>query len=342
MKLYREYYAAANGFSGFRSYFDEVFYHNAISGIFILKGGPGTGKSTLMRKILEFFSKNEYKCDAIFCSSDTASLDGVIIDGRVAVIDGTAPHEMDTKLPGALDEIINLGNGWNTEKLKSSRASIEESNKNKKQNYFSAYKYLAFSGNIHNYKLKLIQNHFDFNAAEKLISNLIQSYKKSEKKPKRVLISSFSKDGYTRREHLGFDIKKLYSIKGMHGESEIFLDILKRLVSGKFQITLFPSPLSDSITEGVYFEDEKILFLDSAQDGEEINASAFLKGNVDEEIDFLNKYEEIYLEKSKLFFKKASEFHFLLEDIYTTAMNFENNGEIFQNLCERIEKILSY
>ncbi len=342
MKLYREYYAAANGFSGFRSYFDEVFYHSGMSGIFILKGGPGTGKSTLMRKILEFFSKKEYRCDAIFCSSDISSLDGVIIDGRVAVIDGTAPHETDTKLPGALDEIINLGNGWRGEKLKSSRKKIEELNYNKKQNYISAYKYLAFSGNIHNYKIELIKNHFNFKAAEEFIFNLIHGYKKSDNKPKRVLISSFSKDGYTRRDYSGFDIKKVYSIQGKNGESEIFLDILKKLASGKFQITLFPSPLSDCITEGVYFEDEKILFLDSAQDGEEINASAFLKEDTDEEIDFLNKNEDVYLEKSKLFFKKASEFHFLLEDIYRTAMDFENNGQIFQNLCERIEKILSY
>lgn len=338
---YREYYAAANGFSGFRSYFNEVFASDTLKRLFILKGGPGTGKSSLMRKILNFFSEKGYDTDAVFCSSDTSSLDGIIIEGKAAVIDGTAPHETDTKLPGAFDEIVNLGDNWNKETLENHLEKIKELDKNKKQNYSSAYKYLSFLGNIHDYKLEILSHYLDFAACESFILSLIKAYQKSERKPRQTIISSFSKDGLSHRDLYGFDIKKIYSVKETYGEGELFLNELKRLASGKFSITLFPSPFSDAITEAVYFENEKILFSLASLDGEAINASDFLSVRFDEELEFLNKTEESYIEKSKLYFKKASDCHFLLEDIYKSSMNFENNDKIYKILCAEIEKILS-
>ena len=45
----REFFAAANTEEGFYSIFESVFPPSALDKIFIIKGGPGTGKSTLMR-----------------------------------------------------------------------------------------------------------------------------------------------------------------------------------------------------------------------------------------------------------------------------------------------------
>lgn len=341
-KQYREYYAAANGYSGFRTYFGEVFPKEKLLKIFILKGGPGTGKSTLMRKILNCFSEKGFDCEAIFCSSDRSSLDGIIIGGKVAIIDGTAPHEVDAKLPGALDEIVNLGEGWDFEKLEKSRSEIEELNKNKKQNYDSAYKYLSFSGNIHDYKIELLSECFDFDTARSFIYNIVKEFKKYADTAEKILVSSFSKDGYRRCAYLGLALRKHYSVIGNHGEAELFFKVFKEIVNGSFPIMIFPSPFDDKLTEGIYFKREKILFLTSSEEGEIINASDFLKKIPGEEIEFLNKNELEYLEKSKLYFAKASENHFLLEDIYKDAMDFNSNDISVRRLCERIEKILSY
>ena len=45
------YFAAANSGDGFFSLFSEVFDRKKLDKIYILRGGPGTGKSTLMKKI---------------------------------------------------------------------------------------------------------------------------------------------------------------------------------------------------------------------------------------------------------------------------------------------------
>lgn len=341
IKAQREYYAAANGYSGFRSYFDEVFDAKKMLGIYILKGGPGTGKSTLMKKVLKHFCEMGYTADAVYCSSDPSSLDGVIIDGRVAILDGTAPHERDTKLPGALDEIINLGEAWDTKELKNKRPQIEKLNKAKKQNYNSAYKYLSFSGIIHDYKLELLSQSFDFDSAEKRACELIKELKKEKVSPEKILISSFSKEGLSRRSLSGFNVKKLYSVNGNFGEEELFLNVLRKLSVGNYPLTIIPSPLSDNITEGVYFKNEGLMFLSGAEGRETVDASQFLEKDLSEEIEFLNKNEASYLEKSKLHFKKASEFHFLLEDIYRESMDFQKNDEVFLKLLEKITKLLS-
>ena len=47
----RAYFGAANGYSGFRSQFGEIFNSHNMEKLYILKGGPGTGKSTLLKRI---------------------------------------------------------------------------------------------------------------------------------------------------------------------------------------------------------------------------------------------------------------------------------------------------
>ena len=336
----REYYAAANSFSGFKSFFDEVFDRKKFERIFILKGGPGTGKSTLMKKTLQKFSDMGFACDAIYCSSDPESLDGVIIDGKVAVIDGTAPHETDTRLPGVADEIINLGESWSSEILSKKRVKIEELNEIKKRNYNSAYKYLAFSGNIHDYKFELIKNRFDFKSAEGLISALLKNYEQSQKSPTKLLISAFSKYGHTRRDFSKNHIKKQYSIMGKHGEESVFLLLLVDCCKDKFSYIRFPSPLREDMSDGIYFNDENALFLLNSEKGELIDTSVFLKGVDAGEIGFLKKTEEALLLKSREAFMRAADAHFLLEDIYKAAMDFDKNEEIYQKLSEKIRKIL--
>ena len=56
-------FAAANGYLGFKSYFREVFKPSLLSRLYILKGGPGTGKSSYMKKIFSVFKEKGYHCE---------------------------------------------------------------------------------------------------------------------------------------------------------------------------------------------------------------------------------------------------------------------------------------
>jgi len=338
----KSYYAAANGYSGFRSYFEKIFTPEKFESLFILKGGPGTGKSTLMKRLLSAFFEMGYACDAIYCSSDPRSLDGIIVAGRVAVIDGTAPHEKDAHLPGACDEIINLGECWRADLLKEKRDKIEKINEIKKNNYNSAYKYLAISGKINDYIKELLIKSFDFSKCESCVENTIQCFSENKNKSSVFLISAFGKDGFSRRDFSGFDVEKLYSVNGNFGEEELFFDVMYKAAEEKYSPIRIPSPFEDKTIEGLYFENDKTLFIANGDNGDKINASAFLDKDFSHELEFLKKSKEEFLEKSKEAFGKASEAHFMLEEIYSSAMDFTKCDTIYENLYKNILKIFSH
>ena len=87
------YFASSNSGEGFKNYYHEVF--GAAERIYVIKGGPGTGKSRFMRDTAEYAKSRGWECEHYYCSSDPASLDGLILtrgERRIAVIDGTPPH----------------------------------------------------------------------------------------------------------------------------------------------------------------------------------------------------------------------------------------------------------
>lgn len=120
----RHVFPGGNTCNGFYSFYDHMV-SPAVKRKFILKGGPGVGKSTLMKRLGEDFAAAGYAVEYHWCSSDNNSLDGVVLGaGEYCVLDGTAPHVVDPVFPGAVDEIINLGEYWDRALIEQNRDSI--------------------------------------------------------------------------------------------------------------------------------------------------------------------------------------------------------------------------
>lgn len=107
---------------GFKTNFGEIIAENDYKTV-ILKGGAGTGKSSLMKAVSKHFSENNVS--EFYCSSDPDSLDAVVLkDKKFIIVDGTSPHVFDPVFPGVKEKILNLGNFWNEEKLRKNREEI--------------------------------------------------------------------------------------------------------------------------------------------------------------------------------------------------------------------------
>lgn len=139
-----KFFLGTNSPIGFVSRFDEITNAETLDSVFALKGGPGSGKSTLMKKVAEAALPYSDEIEYIHCASDLESLDAVIVPGlRCAVADATPPHPIEPKYPGAFEQIVALGDCWDTKKLATDRDKIIALSDGISQLHRQAGRYLA-------------------------------------------------------------------------------------------------------------------------------------------------------------------------------------------------------
>ena len=337
------YFAASNSFLGFRNHFQEVFNPKKFDRLFLLKGGPGTGKSSLMKRVLGAFL-DTCLCEAIYCSSDNKSLDGVIFEtekGRVAVFDSTPPHLDDPRLPGAIDEIVNIGDGWDRRSLTAHKEEIIELNEKKSELYQSAYAFLNMCGAIKSEKRRIIKRLYD-NSDERVINELlskITNIKYSRKKETRLL-SSFSKDGYYTLKQRKIDIE--ITVLGENESKYIFLDklVLQAEKCG-FDCVKFPSPLSSDYTDAVLIGNAFLSINHTFENVISTDSLVTFDNEYERKtLQCLEKHETELLTEAQRAFSLAFDYHISLEKIYTANMNFDRNLQISEYLISSIREII--
>ena len=136
------FFPGSNTADGFVGYFENL--RRRAQRAVILKGGPGVGKSTLMAAVGARFEGRGEPVSYYHCSGDPDSLDAVFApQSGYLVLDGTAPHVVDPRLPGARDGILNLGACLNEAQLAGQAAEIEALTAEISGRYAQAYRYLA-------------------------------------------------------------------------------------------------------------------------------------------------------------------------------------------------------
>ena len=121
-----QYFLGANSPQGFYSLYDQLLPPETANAIYIIKGGPGCGKSTLMRQVAAQAAQAGETAEYILCSGDPDSLDGVVLPRlKAALVDGTAPHVIEPKYPGVVEQYVNLGVCYDREGLQAVREELQ-------------------------------------------------------------------------------------------------------------------------------------------------------------------------------------------------------------------------
>lgn len=144
-KTIHNYFPGSNTALGFHSFFPQLALETGR--IFILKGGPGTGKSTFLQRLAAYLYQGGSSLEQYWCSSDPQSLDGIrALDLHIALFDGTSPHILEPKYPGAKETLLDLGAFWCSEILEKQLQTITEMVRAKEEAYEKAYTHLKTSG----------------------------------------------------------------------------------------------------------------------------------------------------------------------------------------------------
>jgi len=186
------YFAACNSENGFHSFYSDVFTEE-LSRVVIIKGGPGTGKSSLMHRAADRAEERGYTVEEICCSSDPDSLDGIIArteHDSIAILDGTAPHVTEMTLPGARDEILYVGDFWSSAKLRSQRDIITRDCRTRTELYRRLYRYLQAAGQCSRNMESAVENCLDTVKLQETVTRILSKYPAGLGYSQKIMLTS--------------------------------------------------------------------------------------------------------------------------------------------------------
>ena len=358
--MQHRYFAASNSAQGFKNYYPEVFASCEL--LYIIKGGPGTGKSTFMKKYAHIAEEAGDDVEYYYCSSDPDSLDGVLIFGKdrtVGILDGTAPHVREPELPGVREEIVNLGECWDGELLRRQKNEIVSLCDRKSAEYKSAYRFLRSVGNLRAVCDGLVEESLDREKMKSAVSRLIKDIPLGNAEIKVSVVDSVSMSGRVRLTSFEDNAEKLYIVSEFYGVEEMLLDeLFLSLKERDVKLRVSYDPICPEHIDGIFLENEKIAFVtgagisekyeaDGGQDeGEEraddekkaeiINPKRFVDmealRDIRNELRYTCRLAQSSLDGALHSLSKAKIYHFLLEDIYGKAMDWKKLENIKINL----------
>ncbi len=348
------FFLAANSAQGFYSLFDELYDENSGWKAYIIKGGPGTGKSGLMRKIAEKAEERGCYVERIICSSDPDSLDGIIIpEKRICFADGTSPHVMEAKYPGAVEEIINLGQFWDSKQLEKNREHIITLTNCNKALHKQSARYVYAAGQAAEDTAKIISSALNTEKIENYASRYILrncdcSNRKGEEK--RRFLNGVTPKGYvTLFDTANALCDRIITVK----DSDIYassylMETLKRfaVANGVDVISCLNPILPEGYPLHIIFPESKIGFFtsNSLQDfsayaDKSVNADRFLNKEIiaahKPRLLFNRKTFTQLLSESIKILEKAKSVHDELERYYIEAMDFNSLNEYSNEIIEK-------
>ena len=334
-----KYFLGTNSSIGFFSLFDELYDPFEDSKAYIIKGGPGTGKSGLMKKVAKKAQQEGVECELIYCSSDPESLDAIILPQmKVCIADGTAPHIVEPKFPGCVEQIINLGEFWDADKLRANADEIKALTVENSGYHQRAQRFLKASSALLSDSRKIVSQYTDY---EKLINYSVRLARRElgcvavGKKAKKRMLSAITPNGLMTFESTIKNMcERIVLIDDCIGDtSERILKLMAEYAQGcGYGAIVCPSPTFVTGIDQVLVPELSLAFVreQTVEDVlpiKKIHARRFMDsvGIKDHKyrMRFNKKAGNDLQDEAIKLLKSAKKTHDKLESFYIEAMNFD-------------------
>ena len=340
-----ELFAAANSGRGFYSFYPQVFEREGIEKRYLIKGGPGTGKSSFLGEVARQAEERGAEVEYYRCSSDPNSLDGIILNGRIALMDATAPHTVEPTEPGVRDEIVNLGEFWDSRGLEARKNDIAAYASLKSGCYGKAYRFLSAALNVEEASRQSVEPWILWEKMERAVRRLMRGIPAEEKYRAVPAVADaigmggeVSLNGYGDRARVRYVLEDSYSV------GSAFLSLVLREAERKrLSVRVSYQPLSPTLPCGVYLENTGVFFSMSSAPKEgnsRINLKRFLDPEgvrqIRGEYKRNQRLSEGLIQAATDALADAGRYHFLLEKIYVSCMDFEAEQRYLRSFCQTV------
>ncbi|MBE6893291.1 MAG: hypothetical protein E7482_04700 [Ruminococcaceae bacterium] len=230
------WFLGANAPKGYYSKFDQLFFASPEGKCFLLKGGPGTGKSTVLKKIASVLVEKGLSTELIFCSADTDSLDAVITsDGKIVALDATLPHAVEPKYPGIYETVVSLSDCWNEEILLEHGKEISALFDGNRKLHEEARRYISAAASLLEEAARLGMDSIHKEKTEKAAAKIClrEFGKKNQRRGterQRFLSAVTDKGVFFMNKTPAILCKKIYALEDEAGAvSRIFMNTVKKI-----------------------------------------------------------------------------------------------------------------
>jgi DNA replication protein DnaC len=352
------YFVNGNTAQGFIDYFSSNL--QGMNRIFILKGGPGTGKSFLIKSIADDCEKKNVNTELIHSPFDPDTLDGIIIpELKIAVVDGSAPHVIEPTAPGAVEEYVNHGSAWNSIQLISHKDEIMDINKRINECCENAYKRFADAIEIHNEWEKIYIKNMDFAKANKLSEETIKTIigdKSADKASvvKHRFFGASSPSGPVNYiDNITENVSKRYLLKGRPGtgKSTLLKKLAEKASERGFDVDVYHCAFDAASLDMVLIPELDVCVFDStpphkfepSRPNDEIidMYSRCVKRGTDEkyerEIQGISARYSMAVHHGTKYLADAQVLHNELKKFYIDAMDFEKINALGMEIKKEIQ-----
>ncbi len=364
MSKIRNFFPGGNTCYGFYSFYDYMV-SPAVERKIILKGGPGVGKSSFMKKIGEDFLTQGHEVEYHWCSSDNESLDGVVL-GRhqICILDGTAPHVVDPRFPGAVDEIINLGDYWRQKSIRKNRPAVIELTQTISRCFQRAYKRLAESKMAWEEWESYYQEARDNEAANRntlaLARDFVSGLDDGGQKIRHLFAAAITPGGVVSKIDSLIDSGySLFAVKGNPGSGikELFSYTWQTLNLSAAEAEIYHNPFDPDNIDIIVLPSSRSALLDVS--GHLFDYAASLPASKHRrflDFDQLVRKSAVDTHEQRIisarerfhsgiqdaigFIRQAKEYHDELESYYVPAMDFDAMEAMRQELCQQFTQIM--
>lgn len=343
-------FLGANTPNGFFSYY-EPFIEGKKA--YIIKGGPGTGKSSFMKKVAAEAVNRNYFTEYAYCSSDYESLDGVFIPGlNLILADGTPPHILEPAVPGVLGGIINLSGFWDEKKLAASAEDILDLKKRISASFARCYSYLSAAGSIREDISVTTSEHLQKEKADRYIKNLCAKNfpKKQDQKAmiQKRFLSAFTEDGIVCFKDTIYTLcDRVLVLRDDWFISGYFIEkILEKAAESCREVYVFYSPFDPATPEHIAIPEIGLAVVTSSktqtfrpEKTKGINLNRFIDDDIyfsAKRLAFAKKVMAMCIEEACAALKAEKAYHDDLEEFYIAAMDFEQENNLAEKTIEAL------
>lgn len=354
MAKIRRMFPGGNTSQGFVSLHDNII-NDRRNKLYILKGMPGGGKSSLMTEIGERALDKGYSLEYHHCPSDPESIDGLVINElAIAIVDGTPPHSIDPVYPGLSDRIINLAAYINEEEIAEYKKEIEEAKEKNSKAYRRAFNYLKAARSVYKEIENINREAQDFKKInqisreylDEIFSHEIVDQGSYSFKNREIFSSAYTPKGYfDYTDTIVAGLAKKYYLKGElgTGKSKFLNRLMKRAKMENFHLEIYYNAFAPEKIESILiYELDLIVSANEAirlGDYKTIDFNRFFdKARLDTGKDYLlfNKLMEEGIRALNL----AERNHFKQEELYNSAIDFTGVDREREMIWQEIEEFI--